>query len=191
MNKIVTAIIILTSIVLALVLLIVLYVFFVFGRPNPPLRTGQATINATSSGAETTSTASGTGSSSSSMAGEHIVIDSATFDIEIASTTIEQARGLSYREGLAENAGMLFLFGSYHSYGFWMKDMHFPLDMIWIKGDTIIGFSENAVPQPGTPLWGLKLYYPSEPVDTVLEVNAGTVKKYGIKAGDMVKFDIP
>ncbi len=130
--------------------------YAVLSRPNPPLKPATATIGNT------------------------------VFTIEVASTTISRARGLSYRDGLGENQGMLFLFGDYSNYGFWMKDMNFPLDMIWIKGDRVAGFSENAVPEPGVPMWKLKIYYPPEAVDKVLEVNAGTVARDGIKAGDLV-----
>ncbi len=115
-----------------------------------------------------------------------VIIGSTTFNVEVASTTIALARGLSGRDGLSEDQGMLFLFSGYDKYGFWMKGMKFPIDIIWIKGNAVAGFSEEAAPEPGTPLWKLKIYHPPEPVDKVLEVNAGTVQKYGIKPGDSV-----
>lgn len=129
---------------------------FVFSRPNPSLKSATATIGNT------------------------------VFTIEVASTTVSRARGLSWREGLGEHEGMLFTFMSTGMHGFWMKDMKFALDMIWIKDDVVAGFSENAVPEPGVSMWKLKMYYPPNPVDKVLEVNAGTVQKYGIKIGDAV-----
>jgi uncharacterized protein len=113
-----------------------------------------------------------------------VTIGATTFDVEVASTTLERARGLSFRDGLGEKQGMLFLFDSSSNYGFWMKDMKFAIDMIWIKGDRVAGFSENVAPEPGVPLWKLKIYYPPEAVDKVLEVGAGMVAKDGIKVGD-------
>jgi hypothetical protein len=114
-----------------------------------------------------------------------IQIGNTSFDVEMATTMIEQACGLSGREGLGDNQGMLFTFGSGSTQNFWMKDMTFALDMIWISGGKVAGFTQDVPPPPpNTMLWQLKIY-PSPPnVDTVLEVNAGTVAKDGIQVGD-------
>lgn len=137
-----------------------------------------------------------------------VTVGSAVFSAEVARTAIEQARGLSFRAGLGQNDGMVFLFGSSTVRYFWMKDMNFPLDMIWIGGGSpspifqnkisegsqgktwegkVLGFAENAAPQPGTPLWKLKIYSSPPGVDAVLEVSAGTVAKDDIKIGDTVE----
>ena len=130
--------------------------FFLFARPNQPLRNGQ------------------------------VMVGSAVFNVEIASSTVEKARGLSYRTSLGENSGMLFLFDRGAVQNFWMKDMNFPLDMIWIGGGRVLGFAENAAPQPGAQLWELKVYNSPDGTDQVLEVNAGTVAKDNINVGDPV-----
>jgi uncharacterized membrane protein (UPF0127 family) len=149
--------ILITVIAIVVVICAVLGVWhFVFSRPNPPLHTTRMTIGST------------------------------VFSVEVASTTIEQTRGLSGRAQLGQNEGMLFLFNSPSVQNFWMKDMNFAIDMIWIGGGKVLGFAENAVPQPGVPLWGLKIYSSPTGVDTVLEVNAGTVAKDGIRIGDPV-----
>lgn len=114
-----------------------------------------------------------------------IHIDDATFTVELATTTIEQARGLSFRASLAEESGMLFTF-SPGIQNFWMKDMNFPIDIIWIAGGKVVGFEQDAKPQPGVPLWRLTIYTSPDGVDKVLEVNAGIVAKDGIKIGDAV-----
>jgi len=111
-------------------------------------------------------------------------VGSAAFDVEIANTTTTRARGLSGRESLAENEGMLFIFNSPGIHGFWMKDMKFPIDFVWIRGDKVVGVTENAAPEPGVAMWNLTLYYPPEDVTHVLEVPAGTVEKRSIKMGD-------
>jgi uncharacterized protein len=139
-----------------LVLACVLVYVLVFQRPNPPLTTNTVTING------------------------------AVFNVEIASTSVAQARGLSFRPSLGENDGMLFVFASATIQNFWMKDMNFPLDMIWIGGGKVVGFAENAEPQPGVPLWSLKIYNSPDGTDKVLEVNAGTVAKDNIQVGDPV-----
>lgn len=116
-----------------------------------------------------------------------ISINGHVFAIEVADTFASRAQGLSGRSSLGENEGMLFVFSSFSSgYGFWMKDMKFPLDFVWINGDTIVGVTENARPEPGVGMFGLKTYYPPEPVNKVLELNAGLAKKIGLRIGDTV-----
>jgi uncharacterized membrane protein (UPF0127 family) len=115
-----------------------------------------------------------------------LTIDGNTWSVELATTTIQQAHGLSGREGLGVNDGMLFIFGGPGVQNFWMKDMNFSIDMIWISGNTVAGFAQDAAPQPGNPLWKLKIYTSPYNVDKVLEVVAGTVAKYNIKVGDTV-----
>ncbi len=120
--------------------------------------------------------------------GAQVVVGTKTFRVEIASTTLEKGLGLSGRASLAEGSGMFFIFDAPSSYGFWMKDMKFPIDIIWISGDRVVGFAENAAPEPGKALWNLKIYEPPQAVDRVLEVNAGDVAKYEIKVGSPVVF---
>lgn len=115
----------------------------------------------------------------------YLEISNNRFEIEIADTVLARRRGLSGRDFLAENKGMLFIFGDVAVRSFWMAGMKFSLDIVWIKDDKVIGFEENAPPVLGI---GVPLYYSPEPVDKVLEINAGLVKKLGIKAGDMIKF---
>ena len=170
-----------------------------FGRPNPPLRQTSVTIQQSSTapatGSTTISVATGTTAATdtaihdtSTPGPDQIAIDGAVFNVEIASTTLEQTRGLSYRPSLGAQDGMLFIFGAGSVQTFWMKDMHFPLDMIWISGTKIVGFAQDVpAPAPGTPLWSLPIYSSPPNTDKVLEVNAGTVAKYNIKVGDAVK----
>jgi uncharacterized protein len=106
------------------------------------------------------------------------------FEVEIADTIPTRARGLSYRESLPEDAGMLFIFSSSSKYGFWMKDMKFPIDIIWLKGDTVVGIAKNAQPEPEKTVYGLTKHFPPEEIDRVLEINAGLSDKYGIVPGD-------
>ncbi len=171
-----------------------------FGMPNPPLPPAHVTIVATSS-ITPSATSSITAVSSSAavdsssvdipnppLPTERLSLDGATWTVELATTMVEQARGLSYRTSLAPDAGMLFIFPAAGTQNFWMKDMHFPLDIIWIAGDgTVAGFAEDTpAPAAGTPLWNLPVYTSPAGVKEVLEVNAGTVARYGIKIGDRV-----
>lgn len=118
---------------------------------------------------------------------QSITVGSTTFDVEMATTMVEQSCGLSGRGGLNENQGMMFVFGSGGMQTFWMKDMTFSLDMIWISGNKVAGFAQDVPPPaPGAQLWQLKLYSSPSNVDKVLEVNAGTVAKDNIQIGDAV-----
>lgn len=109
------------------------------------------------------------------------------FKIEVADTAYLRSRGLSGRESLPEDAGMLFVFGSSSAQTFWMKGMRFPLDIIWIRNDRIVGIEKNVPPESDTPVLGLKLYSSPEPVDKVLEINAGLSERYGFEVGDRVE----
>jgi len=95
------------------------------------------------------------------------------FMVEVADTITSRARGLSGRAGLTENQGMFFIFGSQDMHGFWMKDMKFPIDIVWIRGEKIVEFAENAAP---------------EPADKVLEIKAGLAEKLELKVGDKIIF---
>lgn len=117
---------------------------------------------------------------------EQISIDGHPFTVELATTMMQQATGLSFRTGLADDRGMLFIFKSGSVQNFWMKDMNFSLDMIWISGNKVVGFAQNAAPQPGDPLWKLKIYSSPDATDKVLEVTAGTVARDNIQVGDTV-----
>jgi len=115
-----------------------------------------------------------------------VKIGNNVFTVEVADSILSRAQGLSGRDSLKNNHGMLFIFESPASYGFWMKDMKFAIDIIWIADDTVVGFVENVPPPTGMGLDGLRQYSPPRPVGKVLEVNAGTVNAKGITVGDTV-----
>ncbi|MEK7187444.1 MAG: DUF192 domain-containing protein [Patescibacteria group bacterium] len=122
------------------------------------------------------------------LRGMEVKIDSATIAVEVADTILSRERGLSGRDGLLKNHGMLFIFPIVTEQGFWMKDMRFPLDMVWIKGDRVVGVTEQVYPEPDKPFWKLPIYKPPEAVDRVLEVTAGTATLHGWKKGSVVQF---
>ncbi len=93
-------------------------------------------------------------------------------------------RGLSGRESLDADQGMLFIFDEEGSYGFWMKDMNFSLDLVWIDGQKrVVGVTEDVSPETYP-----KSFYPLEPVRYVLELNSGQAKIFGIKQGTSLQF---
>lgn len=113
---------------------------------------------------------------------EQIKIGNRTFQVEIVDTEEKRRQGLSGREDLCLNCGMLFEFDNPENYVFWMKGMEFPLDMIWIDGNEIVKIREEV---PIRPVVGID---PGVRADKVLEINAGLSKKYGIREGDTVFF---
>lgn len=101
---------------------------------------------------------------------------------DLADTNMERVQGLSHREN---PQSMLFIFPQASSQVFWMKDMQFAIDFIWIHQNTIVGITENALPEDPA----VTLYSSPIPVDRVLEVPAGLVKMQNLTVGDVL--DIP
>lgn len=117
---------------------------------------------------------------------KNLTVGSQTFEVGIADNAVTRTKGLSGRPSLAEKEGLYFIFSSSGNNGFWMKDMNFPIDIVWINGGKVIGFSENLQPEPNKSIFSLPVYYPPGTVDRVLEIKAGAVAKYGLQAGDAV-----
>ena len=105
-------------------------------------------------------------------------------EIDIADTATERNLGLSGRKSLGENQGLLFIFETPALYGFWMKDMLFSIDIMWIDEQKKIVHIESDVSPETYP----KSFTPSVPAKYVLEVRTGFAKEKGIKVGDGVVF---
>ncbi len=106
-----------------------------------------------------------------------------TITVETADSPVEQAKGLSGRESLGENRGMYFVLEKRGLISFWMKEMKFSIDIIWVDRDTIIGFVENA-PLPSEE--GIPTFKSPSPVTHVLEVNAGFVQQHDLEVGQEI-----
>jgi uncharacterized membrane protein (UPF0127 family) len=107
---------------------------------------------------------------------------------EVADTPERKARGLSGRSQLGKGRGMLFPHARPGLHGFWMYDMRFDIDIVWIREDRIVDVTSRA---PHDPPGALPTYRPREAADLVLEVPAGTAEGLGWKIGDRVKIDPP
>jgi uncharacterized protein len=122
---------------------------------------------------------------------QSITIGRERLNLEVVASPQAQVKGLSGRESLPWNYGMLFDFRNSASKrpSFWMKEMRFDLDIIWIKDGGIIGITTDIpAPNPNTPLIELPRYTPPSAIDYALEVNAGWSDAHGIEIGDMVEF---
>ncbi|HTR18895.1 MAG TPA: DUF192 domain-containing protein [Candidatus Paceibacterota bacterium] len=109
-----------------------------------------------------------------------VMIDGQTISVELEETPAQQELGLGGRAGLADHAGMLFIFPSNAQHMFWMKDMEFSIDMIWLSQDgTVIYIQPHVSPDTYPEAFG-----PDAPSRYVLEVPANFAATYGIKVGD-------
>ncbi len=110
-------------------------------------------------------------------------INGENIHVIVADTAQERGQGLSGREGLADGEGMLFVFAEDGLHGFWMKDMRFSIDIIWIAADgTVVDMLENVSPDtyPQT-------FHPKTPARFVLELPAGEAAQLGLDIGDAVE----
>ncbi len=107
--------------------------------------------------------------------------------IEVVKTPEERARGLMFREGLEENDGMLFVFEEEGYPSFWMKNVRFPLDILWLDGDLmVVHISANTPPCRAEPC---EIYTSPKPAKYVLELKANFTLKNDVKIGDKLFLD--
>jgi uncharacterized membrane protein (UPF0127 family) len=107
------------------------------------------------------------------------------FDVELAVTPEERSSGLMGRSHLDTGKGMLFVFDEEGNHSFWMKDMRFALDIIWISADRDIVYVSSYT-QPCEVLKPCPSITPPEKAKYVLEINAG--KAYEFEVGDKFTF---
>ena|SRR3989344_2951376 len=136
-----------------------------------------AAMNAVTPSRITTNAAQGTppGAEEVRLKGERI-------RVTIVDTPESRARGLSGRSGLAESEGMLFVFPEEGKYGFWMKDMRFSIDILWLDSDGEIVHIERRVSPESYPA----SFLPSRPARYVLELSAGWAEAHDVSIGDRV-----
>lgn len=107
----------------------------------------------------------------------------------LATSPETRERGLMYRDKLPEDRGMLFIFTHPYFWTFWMKDTKMPLDIIWMdKRKRIVFIVTEAQPCIREPC---REYMPGEKALYVLELAAGVAKKWDIKIGDRLTFEMP
>jgi uncharacterized membrane protein (UPF0127 family) len=113
-----------------------------------------------------------------------------TLFVDLALTPEQQSRGLSGREKMSENQGMLFVMQSPGRYGFWMKEMKFPLDIFWLdrKGTTVY-LKQNL--QPCLTILDCPTYTPDADSLYVLETVAGFAQRHSITKGTQFNFQLP
>ena len=101
--------------------------------------------------------------------------------VELALTRDEQSRGLMWRESMAEDRGMLFVFGDSRPRSFWMKNTPLPLDIVYIDEGRIVSIAQSTTP------YSTRSIPSGAPARYVLEVNGGFCKRHGIAPGARVE----
>lgn len=113
--------------------------------------------------------------------GPYIEINNTNISISIADTPKTQEQGLSDTLSLKPQTGKLFVFDHPSMYGFWMKDMHYALDFVWMDQNLKVIHTDSDI----TPATYPQVFYPPDEVKYVLEINAGENKKFGISDGQV------
>lgn len=113
--------------------------------------------------------------------------DGTAVALEVADTEPVRAGGLMFREHLAPNEGMIFVFPEPGFYPFWMKNTLIPLDMIWLDAQgRIVSIAHSVPPCKADPC---PSYPPDATASYVIEVVSGFSRQHTLKAGDVVKLE--
>jgi uncharacterized membrane protein (UPF0127 family) len=116
-----------------------------------------------------------------------ITSDGIEIPVEVADTSRKRSLGLGKRSGLKKDWGMLFVFEKRQTHRFWMKDMQFALDIIWLDNYRIVHILRNVQPV----MSGEKpaILESPEPANFVLEIASGRATELGLKHGDLLKYN--
>lgn len=125
-----------------------------------------------------------TGAPEISYTKKEVMLGNTLFTLEVADTFALHERGLSYRQSLAPQTGMLFVFDDPGMHYFWMKDMNFPIDIIWLdQNKKVVHIEHSLSPSTYSDSFG-----PETPTQYVIEIPAGDTTKVGLKVGDVISF---
>lgn len=114
-----------------------------------------------------------------------VLMPKGALQVEVANTRASRELGLSGREKMGDNEGLLFVFDEPGRYGFWMKDMKFALDIIWInQNGVVVDIERKVTPESYNEK---KTFINKSEAIYVLEINAGLSEKFGLYLGSKVK----
>ena len=119
----------------------------------------------------------------------HAIVTTSTgkkISVEVADTVEKRSLGLGKRSGLENGWGMLFVFEKRKQHGFWMKDMEFPLDIIWLDNHRIAYILRNVQPVKSGVI--PPVMTPPEAVNFVLEIDAGRADELKLQVGQRLKY---
>jgi len=114
-----------------------------------------------------------------------VVFSESAVLVELARSRAERIRGLSGRQSLASDSGLLFVFEEPGPQGIWMKEMNFAIDIVWLNKEGVVVHIEAWVSPESYP----DVFESPEPAQYVLEMNAGSVDNLGLMVGDSGRFE--
>ncbi|MFA6485853.1 MAG: DUF192 domain-containing protein [Candidatus Magasanikbacteria bacterium] len=115
-----------------------------------------------------------------------VKIGNRIYDVLVAKTMSQQYRGWSRYRDMGGVEGKLFVFNARSQHAMVMRDMIFPLDMIWLDGETVVDMAPGVPIEPGKSEADLTPYFARAPSTMVLEMASGTIADSGLKIGDNV-----
>lgn len=119
-----------------------------------------------------------------------VIISSQKFSVLVANTNKHRFQGWSKKKDMGKYGGMLFVFPSRGQHAMVMRDMNFPLDIVWIDGRTVVDIAPNLQPEPNKTENQLTPYFSRLPANLVLELPAGFLDKNKVKIGDVVQISL-
>ncbi len=113
-----------------------------------------------------------------------VILGGKVFNVEVADTKMLLEKGLSGHAPLGQYEGMFFVFQDSNKHGFWMKDMLFSIDIIWIDENLKVVHIEKSVSPQTYPT----VFFPTVPARFVLEISAGEAQRLSLDIGDTAQF---
>ena len=163
------------AVIAGLVLVIVVFIIFGRGFSTKQFLTQNATESAQVQTKEST----------------QVTVKDLVIKVKIADEPKEQQTGLADNSSLALDEGMMFVFDQSKRNTFWMKDMKFAIDIIWIDDQKkIVDIAPNVPPEPNKGEKELTRYKPKSDAKYVLEINAGLSSLHNLQIGDQVSFEL-
>ncbi|MEX0933419.1 MAG: DUF192 domain-containing protein [Candidatus Paceibacterota bacterium] len=105
--------------------------------------------------------------------------------VALAETNLERQTGLSRQRTIGENEGLLFIFNESAEQRIWMRDMYFPIDIIWLDDDfEIVDIKKNATPESFRSVRDREVFTPRMPARYVLEARSGFAGTHNLVTGD-------
>ena len=117
----------------------------------------------------------------------NVMVNGVPLVADVAITGDQRSKGLAVKDTLAENESMLFVFSKANDYSFWMKNMKFPIDIIWLGTDRYVIHIEHSLEPCESD--ACPSYTPDDKAQYVLETVAGFAKKYNVTENTIVEFD--
>jgi len=120
-----------------------------------------------------------------------VVIQGQAVEVEVARTPAARRQGLSGRAGLAPGTGLLFLHPEPARHAYWMKDMRFAIDIVWLRDGRIVDVSHRVPPLATGEVEPARTWSPRVAADAVLELPAGYARAHGFDVGLRARLELP